>query len=147
MTPFPWRPDGTWKGTMRSCPRIGPTSCNNERKEGCWLAIHVQFNIRCIGANIWTTQPSRDTQESGEQLLFLQDCPDLDFMVKKRRVGTHSCCAAVAPLCCRKGQMKVNKCARSTQISFTFRLFARPFYNQFFFFVFFFVQSLMRFEP
>lgn len=58
---------------------------------------------------------------------FLQDFPDLDLMLKKRRVGTHSCCAAVAPLCCRKGQRKVNKCARSTQISFTFWLFARPF--------------------
>ena len=54
-------------------------------------------------------------------------------MVKKRRVGTRSYCAAVAPLCCRKGQMKVNKCVRTTQISFTIPLFARLFHNQFFF--------------
>lgn len=80
----------------------------------------------------WTTQPGRETQESASFFFFLQDFPDLDLMLKKRRVRTHSCCAAVAPLCCRKGQRKVNKCARSTQISFTFWLSARPFYNLFF---------------
>lgn len=72
-------------------------------------------------------------QEPEEHLLFSRDWPDPDWMVKKRRVGTHSCCAAVAPLCCKKGQLKVNKRAHSTQITFTFRFFfsARPFYNLF----------------
>ncbi|XP_051266388.1 choline-phosphate cytidylyltransferase B isoform X2 [Dicentrarchus labrax] len=30
----------------------------------------------------------------------------LDAMVKQRRIRAHSCCAAVAPLCCRRGALK-----------------------------------------
>lgn len=36
---------GFWRGTMGPCPRMGPTSCNNE---GCLLAICGSFKLYIV---------------------------------------------------------------------------------------------------
>lgn len=37
--------EGVRRGTMGPCPRMGPTSCNNERTEGCLLVIRGSFKL------------------------------------------------------------------------------------------------------
>lgn len=65
---------------------------------------------RCAGAQTasdWTTNQT-EKQVVNKLGYLLYNCLVLDTMVKQRRVRAHSCCAAVAPLCCRRGPLKVS---------------------------------------
>uniref|UniRef100_A0A3Q1I385 choline-phosphate cytidylyltransferase n=2 Tax=Acanthochromis polyacanthus TaxID=80966 RepID=A0A3Q1I385_9TELE len=53
-----------------------------------------------------TEQQIKDKESSGHQIDSYWNSLVLGTMVKQRRVRAHSCCAAVAPFCCRRGAVK-----------------------------------------
>lgn len=103
--------------TVRSAKWTVADSCRSSSAVSSWSVLRTDgpWSLCCTFPLCWSTgkvlpqtrQQSRPKREWWTHLTF-QNCLDLDAMVKQRRIRARSCCATVAPLCCRRGPLKVS---------------------------------------